>query len=195
MANRSDLANSIARFMERNEKLPNIIAAGKALITMREVDKYVKKFADSVIRDTPRGESGQLAGSFNIVRTVRKGAYGRLYYGWRVLFDGYNDDRVPLQLIANVLNHGRVAGIAENGRAISNLQGIRFIDRNLRILREINPAIEENLKIGGWSASDEELEINDGSKIDLRNIITASAGHLNMQKIVNAFVANEINWS
>lgn len=147
-------------------KLPDAIEKGMAAVTIRAVDRYAWEFYERVRQDAP---FQRLRGSIELVRTFKRGRYG-----YRLLFDGYDENNTPLQMIANVFNTGRVqgSGVAETGRryAYGRIEGIRFMANNLELLKGIDREIGENMKIGGWSVSDEKITTSDGTAFSWTDI-------------------------
>lgn len=140
-------------------KLPDAIEKGMAAVTIRAVDRYAWEFYERVKQDAP---FRRLRGSITLLRTFKRGRYG-----YRLLFDGYDENNTPLQMIANVFNTGRAAGsgVAESGRryAFGRIEGIKFMTNNLELLKGIDQEIGRNMNIGGWSVSDEKITTNDGT--------------------------------
>ena len=159
--------SAIEQLADKISKLPNTINKAHAAVVIQVVDKYANEFKNNVEAQTPQGETGELARNIKLKKTSRKGQYG-----WRLVFDGYNEQTgAALQMIANTLNKGRQAGISDSGRPISKMEGIHFIDSQLEILRQIDPAIEKNMKIGGWGWDDENITLNDGQKLTESQLI------------------------
>lgn len=144
--------------------LPDAIEKGMAAVTIRAVDRYVWEFYERVKRDIPGMLEAHLSGVITLSRIFKRGRYG-----YRLSFEGYMDEKkkIPLQMIANVFNYGRVAGsgIAESGRryAFGDIQAIKFMSNNLELLKGIDREIGQNMNIGGWSVSDDKITINDGT--------------------------------
>lgn len=144
--------------------LATTIDKGTAAVIIRAVDNGAEEFKKTVKAYTPFA-TGALKNSIRLTRTFKKGMYG-----YRVGFEGYNRFSVPFQLIANTLNTGRAAGVSTTGYAISNMEGIKFITNSLQVLRQIDPEIAGNMKIGGWTITDTDLILNDGTRISLADL-------------------------
>lgn len=147
-------------------KLPDAISKGVAAVTIRAVDRYAWAFFERVKADAP---FMRLRGSIDLVETFRKGKYG-----YRLIFDGKDENNTPLQMIANVFEYGRAAGsgVAETGRryAYGRIEGIRFMAKNLELLKGIDREIGENMNIGGWSVSDDKITTSDGTTFSWTDI-------------------------
>lgn len=146
--------------------LPDAIEKGMAAITIRAVDRYALQFYQRVLQDTP---FQRLRGSITLEKTFKKGRYG-----YRLLFDGYDENNTPLQMIANVFNTGRADGfgIAETGRryAYGRIDGIKFMTNNLELLGGINQEIGRNSEIGSWKVSDGNITTNDGTTFNVADL-------------------------
>lgn len=147
-------------------KLPDAIEKGMAAVTIRAVDRYAWEFYERVRQSAP---FMRLRGSITLVRTFKRGRYG-----YRLLFDGYDENNTPLQMIANVFDTGRAAGagVAETGRryAYGRIEGIRFMAKNLELLKGIDREIGENMNIGSWSVSDDNITTSDGTTFSWTDI-------------------------
>ena len=179
----------LGRFADRIGAFAYMVEVAYATTTVNTVDEYAKEFKNSVEKNTP-SDTGDLIRSIKLKRTVKKGVYGKdTNYGWVLMFDGYTKEQgVAFQLIANTLNAGRKAGISDNGRPISSMEALKFIDKQLAVLRQINPKVEQNMRVGGWSIDDEDLTLNDGTKIKIANIMSISSAAISFNELKQRMV-------
>lgn len=142
--------------------LPDKIEKGVAAVTIREVDRYAIEFYNRVKQDAP---FLRLQGSIKLERTFKRGRYGH-----RLLFDGYDENNTPLQMMANVFNTGRAAGagVAETGRryAYGRIEGIKFMASNLELLEGINRSISNATVLMQWIVTDEFIQLSDGTRLN-----------------------------
>lgn len=152
-------------------KLPDAIEKGMAAVTIRAVDRYAWEFYERVKRDIPGMLEAHLSGTITLSETFKRGRYG-----YRLSFEGYKDKEktIPLQMIANVFEYGRAvgSGVAETGRryAFGKIESIKFMSRNLELLKGIDREIGKNMNIGGWSVSDEKIITSDGTTFSWTDI-------------------------
>ena len=94
---------------------------------MEQVDIEAEVVRAELERNAPR-RTGALARSLIKANcTVR-----RNWYGYRIEFEGENEDGIPFQKIANILNFGS-----------STIKGTRFITKAIRKLRGMDQRILE----------------------------------------------------
>lgn len=160
--------NVIERIQNYISSLSDNIEKGMAAVTIRSVDKFALEFFNRV-REVTKWE--RLQGSIELRKTFKKGRYG-----YRLLFDGYDErgeKRVPLQLIANVLNTGRVRTEGKIGgrRFVSpSLEGTKFISSSLDVLAGINPEIARHSDIVRWQIQDNFLITNAGDRLNVNDL-------------------------
>lgn len=147
------------------------IEKGMAAVIIRAVDRFAFEFFERVRQNT---KWNRLQG---IIKLVPYKSRKRKYqYGYYLLFDGYDiqgEKKVPLQLIANVLNTGRIRTEGKiGGRAFvsPSLEGTKFISSSLDILSGIDKEIAKKSDIANWVISDDYLITNDGDKIDINDL-------------------------
>ena len=152
------MSSNFDKFIERNKNMVGLFQAGLARITINAVDKHAKAFYNRVKEETPKSTSG-LIRSIKLSRIIKKGIYG-----YRVSYKGYRDkDNTAWQIIANTLNKGYRT--LTNGKSVSLPRHINFITNQLNELAEINPEIEQNMKLSGWAFDDIEIIVNDGTTL------------------------------
>lgn len=164
---------AVNALIRKYEQLPDLIAKGYMALVVTTVNQAVDEFVNSVENTTPVAQ-GDLKNSLKAKpRYDRK----RGTWGYRVVFDGYKTGtrvrtgsqwEVPFQVIANTLNKGKRE--TDDGRVVSLPRDVGFIEKNLQILRQINPKLAENIVIGGWSIDDNGITINDGQRFTMQQL-------------------------
>lgn len=105
-----------------------------------EVDKFSNEFQKDIETYLPK-KSGGLLKSFTKTKQPRID-----WYGYNFEFKGENKDKVPYEKIANTLNYGRQAGTSKTGRKYATIMPKRFIEKAVRKLKKLDPAIIENFE-------------------------------------------------
>ena len=102
-----------------------------------EVDKFSNQFEKDVVASIPN-KTGRLLKSFRKVKVPRE-----KWYGYDFEFVGINENGVPYEKIANVLNYGRPAGFKNNVK-FGEITPRKFIYKAVRKLKKLDKAIVEN---------------------------------------------------
>lgn len=102
-----------------------------------EVDKFSDQFEKDVIDSIPNKTSGLLK-SFRKVKLPRE-----KWYGYDFEFVGVNENGVPYQKIANILNYGREAGFSK-GVKYGDISPRKFMSKAVRKLKKLDNAIVES---------------------------------------------------
>ena len=96
-----------------------------------QVDIEAEKVRALLEKTAPRGETGGLIRSLAKAEITTR----HNWYGFRIEFEGNNEQGVPYQKIANVLNFGT-----------SHIQGTRFISKAIRKLKGMDKRIAERFE-------------------------------------------------
>lgn len=102
-----------------------------------EVDKFSDQF-EKDLRDAIPQRTGGLLKSLIKVKEPRE-----KWYGYNFEFVGVNENGVPYEKIANVLNYGRPAGFKNNVK-FGEITPRKFIYKAVRKLKKLDKAIVEN---------------------------------------------------
>jgi mRNA-degrading endonuclease RelE of RelBE toxin-antitoxin system len=106
-----------------------------------EVDNFSEKFERDIINAIPK-KTGGLANSLTKVKQARVE-----WYGYNFEFKGNDKNGVPYEKIANTLNYGRQAGVSKlTGRKYPTITPKRFIEKAVRKLKKLDPAINDNFE-------------------------------------------------
>lgn len=106
-----------------------------------EVDKFSNQYENDIRTSIPK-KSGDLENSFKMKKDINS----INWYGYNFRFEGVDKNNIPYEKIANVLNYGRQAGYTDKGRRYPTITPKRFIEKAIRKLKKLNPAIDENFE-------------------------------------------------
>ena len=98
---------------------------------IEEVDNFTEQYVDDLKKTTPK-KTGRLIASLKTTKINK-----RNYYGNEVEYFGENENGEPYEKIANILNYG-----TKDGR----IQPKRFVNKAIRKLKKLDPAINENFE-------------------------------------------------
>lgn len=105
-----------------------------------EVDKFSNQFEEDLKNSVPKDTGG-------LEKSLTKTKQQRVdWYGYDFEFKGENKDKVPYEKIANTLNYGRQAGTSKTGRKYATIIPKRFIEKAVRKLKKLDPAIIQNFE-------------------------------------------------
>ena len=107
---------------------------------LEEVDKFSNNFETDLINSIPK-KSGGLIKSLTKIKQPRND-----WYGYNFEFKGEDKNKVPYEKIATVLNYGRQAGTSKTGRKYATITPKRFIEKTVKKLKNLDPAINENFE-------------------------------------------------
>lgn len=106
-----------------------------------EVDKFSNQFELDLQNSIPK-KTGGLLKSLTKVKQPRVD-----WYGYNIEFKGEDENKVPYEKIATVLNYGRQSGISKiSGRKYPAITPKRFIEKATRKLKQLDPAINNNFE-------------------------------------------------
>ena len=116
--------------------ISNIVTNAVSTSVQSVITDYANKAFQKLKESTPIGETSNLVKSLSIESITKL-----TKYGYRIFYDGYDDNGRPYQVIANALNRGFTT---PQGKYIS---GTHFIDEAIKTLKGMDQKINEVWKL------------------------------------------------
>lgn len=110
-------------------------------VSQQAIQEEVDKFSDQFEKDLQGAIPQRTGGLLKSLRKVKEPR--EKWYGYNFEFVGVNENGVPYEKIANVLNYGRPAGFKNNVK-YGEIAPRKFVYKAVRKLKKLDNAIVEN---------------------------------------------------
>ena len=172
--------NEISALQKYINNLVDDFERGAVAVVISEVDRWALEFYQRIVKEldiVSNGKYQRLKGTLKLEPYITGSRSKNRRYGYWVRWEGSDDDDVPLQLIANVLNAGREAGSkAVTTQGMHGAVSVRlakwgaipattFMTRQLEVLKNIDTNIINKLDFGKWVITPEHIILSDGTKL------------------------------